>query len=67
MTEWNPTGKWNCLQSLYILDLSDADYLDAEEAVVLFWMQYSIEQYGIYPTHFYQSPDILPFICSSHF
>jgi hypothetical protein len=48
MTEWNPTGKWDRLQSPYILDLSDADYLDVEEAVVSFWMQYSIEQYGIY-------------------
>jgi hypothetical protein len=64
--EWDPRSNWGPLHKVDFAELSDLDYCTVELVILSFWIQFCLEHLGFYPAALLPTPDVPPFICSSH-
>jgi hypothetical protein len=63
---WQPRHGIVSLETLDIAAIPDDEYIEAELTVLTFWMQFSLERFGIFHAYFLPSPDQCAFVCWLH-
>jgi hypothetical protein len=63
---WQPYRGIVSLETLDIAAIPDDEYVEAELTVLTFWMQFSLEHFGIFPAYYLPSPDQRAFVCRLH-